>query len=89
MEKLFGFLTHTTLINKCKIPISWIFVTPSAHRGHHAGRPSKYLDKNYGEMFTIYDRLFGTFQEEYEPIVFGHINPIKSWDPVEAQLLGW
>jgi sterol desaturase/sphingolipid hydroxylase (fatty acid hydroxylase superfamily) len=71
MEKIYGFFTHTRLVSKMHY-ISLFFVTPSTHRVHHAGAPSKYIDKNYGEMLTVWDRMFGTHEEEVEPVVFGH-----------------
>lgn len=85
VEKIYGFLTHTKLINNC-YGIASFFVTPSSHRVHHGGRPAKVIDRNFGEVLTIWDRLFGTFQEEQEPIVFGHVMPIESWDPFESQI---
>lgn len=88
MEKIYGFMTHTRLVNKM-YGISLFFVTPSTHRVHHAGAPSKYIDKNYGEMLTIWDRLFGTHIEEDEPIVFGHVHPLDTWNPMENQLRVW
>lgn len=88
MEKIFGFFTHTRLLGKMRY-LEWIFVTPSIHRVHHAGNPSKYIDKNYGEMFSFWDRMFGTFEEELEPICYGHIFPFKTWDPISAQIDPW
>lgn len=88
MEKVFGFLTHTKLVNKT-MGLEYFFVTPSSHRVHHAGAPSKYIDKNYGEMLTIWDHLFGTFQEEEEPVVYGHVHPLDTFNPVRAQTRVW
>ncbi|KYR02524.1 hypothetical protein DLAC_01368 [Tieghemostelium lacteum] len=90
MEKIYGFFTHTSLVAKASVPIfGYFFVTPSSHRVHHAGAPSKYIDKNYGEMLSIWDRMFGTHQEEDDPIVFGHVHPFDSWNPLNAQLSVW
>jgi sterol desaturase/sphingolipid hydroxylase (fatty acid hydroxylase superfamily) len=63
----------------------WIFVTPSNHRVHHA-QNDIYLDRNYGGIFILWDRLFGTFQEELasEPPVYGIRGALKSWNPVRA-----
>ena len=55
-----------------------MFVTPSVHGVHHAS-DEKYLDKNYGDMFTFWDRLFGTFQEEEEKPKYGLTHPLKSY----------
>jgi sterol desaturase/sphingolipid hydroxylase (fatty acid hydroxylase superfamily) len=88
MEKIYGFFTHTRLLNKMYL-LEGLVVTPSSHRVHHAGAPSKYIDRNYGEMLSIWDRMFGTWQEEQEAIVFGHVHPISSWDPIRAQTVVW
>ncbi|MGZ5246967.1 MAG: sterol desaturase family protein [Flavitalea sp.] len=76
---------HTEFIGK----LGWmekIFVTPSHHRVHHASN-DKYLDRNMGQVFIIWDRLFGTFQEElpaedYEPIRYGLTTPPNSKGPI-------
>ncbi len=70
--QVYGILVHTQKIKKLPALIEFIFVTPSHHRVHH-GSNIKYLDKNMGMTFIIWDRLFGTFQkeEEAEPVVFG------------------
>jgi hypothetical protein len=60
-----------------------ILVTPSHHRVHHAINP-EYLDKNYSQIFIIWDKLFGTFQpeEKSNPPVYGILRPAKTWNPV-------
>ncbi|MEY4937365.1 MAG: hypothetical protein RIS64_3724 [Bacteroidota bacterium] len=71
MTQTYGIIVHTKYINR--IPIwEWIFVTPSHHRVHHASNV-RYLDKNMGMMFIIWDRMFGTFAEELEtePVKYG------------------
>jgi hypothetical protein len=61
-----------------------IIVTPSHHRVHHAINPA-YIDKNYSQVFIIWDKLFGTFQEEKEsiPPVYGITIPVATWNPVK------
>ena len=61
----------------------WIFVTPSAHRVHH-GQNDIYIDRNYGGVFIIWDRMFGSFQEELdeEPVIYGVREPIRTFDPL-------
>jgi len=76
------FWYHTKLIDK----MGWlekIIVTPSHHRVHHAIN-SEYIDKNYGQIFIIWDKLFGTFQPELSDIkpIFGVLRPVKTWNPV-------
>lgn len=74
---VYPFFTHTRLIGKLGI-LEYILVTPSHHRVHHASN-EKYLDKNYGDMFIIWDKLFGTFQKEGdEEITFGLTKPLDS-----------
>ena len=76
------FWYHTQHIGKLGF-IEYIFVTPSQHRVHHAIN-SKYIDKNLSAIFCVWDRLFGTFQEELkdEPPVYGVLKPVRSWNPV-------
>jgi alkylglycerol monooxygenase len=76
------FWYHTRIINK----MGWLekfIVTPSHHRVHHAIN-SKYMDKNYGQILIIWDKLFGTFQNEIEKEkpVFGIIRPANTWNPI-------
>ncbi|MGB1272287.1 MAG: sterol desaturase family protein, partial [Endozoicomonas sp.] len=84
---LYQYWVHTRHIPKLGW-FEWIFVTPSNHRVHHA-KNRKYLDKNYGGIFILWDRLFGTFIEEdeqYEAIRYGTLKPLRSWNPVWANL---
>jgi len=73
----YSFFTHTQVIGRIKW-LEYIFVTPSVHGVHHAS-DEKYLDKNYGDMFTFWDRIFGTFQEEEEKPKYGLTHPLKSY----------
>src|SRR5579863_5538719 len=59
---IYQFWLHTRLIPKLG-PLEWVFNTPSSHRVHHASNP-EYLDKNYGGVVILYDRLFGTYVNE-------------------------
>jgi sterol desaturase/sphingolipid hydroxylase (fatty acid hydroxylase superfamily) len=76
------FWYHTRLINKMGF-LEKIIVTPSHHRVHHAIN-KEYLDKNYAAIFIIWDKWFGTFQEELEnvPPVYGVKKPVQTWNPV-------
>jgi sterol desaturase/sphingolipid hydroxylase (fatty acid hydroxylase superfamily) len=67
---LFQFWVHTEYIRKLPRWIEYAFATPSNHRVHH-GSQEKYINKNYGATFIIWDRLFGTFQKEEEQVVYG------------------
>ena len=76
-----AFLHHTELIPKLWRWIEFIFTTPSHHRVHH-GMNFRYLDKNFGEFLIIWDRLFGSFAEEKEKVVYGMYNPPNTWNPI-------
>lgn len=76
-----AFLHHTELIGK----LGWFekyFTTPSHHRVHH-GVNFKYLDKNFGEFLIIWDKMFGTFAEEKEKVVYGIYDHPRSWNPIK------
>ena len=76
------FWYHTRLINKMGV-MEYIIVTPSHHRVHHAIN-AEYIDKNYGQIFIIWDKLFGTFQPELKevPPVYGVKRPVHTWNPL-------
>jgi hypothetical protein len=63
--------------------LEYIFVTPSHHRVHHAINP-EYLDKNYGQIFIVWDKLFNTFQKELDNVkpVYGTLRPASTWNPI-------
>jgi sterol desaturase/sphingolipid hydroxylase (fatty acid hydroxylase superfamily) len=74
---------HTKLVGKLGL-LEWVLNTPSDHRVHR-GCDQKYLDKNYAGILIVWDRMFGSFQEEEETPIYGLItnfnrkNPIKVW----------
>lgn len=86
IDLIYQFWVHTQHIGKLGW-LDYVFVTPSNHRVHHA-QNQVYLDRNYGGILVIWDRLFGTFQVELdrEPVVFGVRKPLQSWDPFKANL---
>ena len=86
LNLLYQFWVHTRHIPKLGW-FEWFFVTPSNHRAHHA-QNALYMDRNYGGVFIIWDRLFGSFQEEddNEPVIFGVTTPLASWNPVWANV---
>ncbi|WP_161865685.1 sterol desaturase family protein [Pseudomonas yangonensis] len=86
LNLLYQFWVHTRHIPKLGW-FEWLFITPSNHRVHHAQNPI-YMDRNYGGVFIVWDRLFGTFQEELdeEPVIFGVTVPLASWNPLWANL---
>jgi sterol desaturase/sphingolipid hydroxylase (fatty acid hydroxylase superfamily) len=73
---LFQFWVHTEYIRKLHPAFEFVFATPSNHRVHH-GSQEKYINKNYGATFIIWDRIYGTFQEEEEQVIYGLTTNIK------------
>jgi alkylglycerol monooxygenase len=82
IDLLYQFWVHTEHVPKLGWFDHW-FCSPSNHRVHHAVNDA-YLDKNYGGILILWDRIFGSFQEESEPCVYGTRSPLKSWDPLWA-----
>ena len=76
------FWYHTRHVPKLG-PLEYVIITPSQHRVHHAINP-EYLDKNLGQIFPWWDRVFGTFQEEMDdvPPVYGITRPARTWNPI-------
>src|SRR6478609_4559998 len=72
----YSFFTHTQIIGKLGW-LEYILITPSHHGVHHASN-EKYLNKNYGDLFIFWDKMFGTFQREEEKPVYGLTHPLKS-----------
>lgn len=77
----FQYFLHTEAIKKLGIFEGLFFNTPSAHRVHH-GSNEKYIDKNYGGTFIIFDRLFGTYQPETEKVTYGVTTGFYSNNPL-------
>ncbi len=84
---LYQFWIHTEVIRRMG-PYEWVFNAPMHHRVHHAINP-QYLDKNYGGILIVWDRLFATYQEEVEPCVYGTTTPIASWNTFWANWIVW
>ncbi len=77
---LYQFWLHTEAIDRLG-PLEWFMNTPSHHRVHH-GKNVRYLDKNHGGVFIIWDRLFGTFAAETEKVVYGLTKDIETYNPL-------
>jgi alkylglycerol monooxygenase len=84
VDLLYQYWIHTELVGKLGWFDRW-FASPSNHRVHHAVN-DRYIDRNYGGIFMVWDRLFGTFVEETERCVYGTRSPLNSWDPLWANL---
>jgi sterol desaturase/sphingolipid hydroxylase (fatty acid hydroxylase superfamily) len=86
VDLLYQYWVHTQQIGKLGWFDRW-FCAPSNHRVHHAVN-DRYVDRNYGGILIVWDRLFGSFQEEVDadPCVYGTRSPLRSWNPVWANL---
>ena len=87
ISTLWGIFGHTQVIGKLG-PIEWIFNTPSHHRVHH-GANEEYIDKNYGNLFIIWDRIFGTFEPERANVRYGLVKNVNTFNPVKITLMEW
>ncbi len=90
IQQLYGGMVHTQLIKR--IPV-WdsIFVSPSHHSVHHASNP-RYLDKNMGMIFILWDKIFGTFEpedEKYDTIQYGLTSNLNTYKPTVVLFKEW
>ena len=84
---LWAVVQHTKTIGKLG-PLEWFMVTPSAHRVHH-GVNEGYLNKNFGNLFIIWDRMFGTYAEERETVIYGLTNNVKTSNAFKITAFSW
>jgi sterol desaturase/sphingolipid hydroxylase (fatty acid hydroxylase superfamily) len=84
LNLVYQFWIHTREVDRLG-PLEWVINTPSHHRVHHGVNP-EYQDKNFAGTFIIWDRLFGTFEPERAPVVYGITKPLASWNPVWANV---
>ncbi|MGI9245664.1 MAG: sterol desaturase family protein, partial [Steroidobacteraceae bacterium] len=84
VDLLYQYWIHTELVGKLGAFDRW-FASPSNHRVHHAVN-DRYIDRNYCGVLMVWDRLFGTFVEEGERCAYGTRAPLKSWDPLWANV---
>ena len=87
VSTLWGVVGHTQIIGKLG-PLEWVFNTPSHHRVHHGSNP-EYIDKNYGNLFIIWDRIFGTFEPENKPVEYGLVKNVNTFNPIKITFMGW
>lgn len=88
IQTLYQFWIHTKLIGKMPVWFEFLFNTPSHHRVHHGINP-KYIDRNHGGTLIIFDRMFGTFQQEDEEVVYGITSQPNSWNPLWLNFQYW
>jgi sterol desaturase/sphingolipid hydroxylase (fatty acid hydroxylase superfamily) len=84
---IYQFWIHTELIGRLG-PLEWVLNTPSHHRVHH-GANVEYLDRNYGGILIVWDRLFGSFEPERSPVDYGLTKNIHTYNPVRIAFHEW
>jgi sterol desaturase/sphingolipid hydroxylase (fatty acid hydroxylase superfamily) len=85
---LWGVVGHTRIVGRLWMPVEWLMNTPSHHRVHHGSNP-QYIDRNYGNLFIIWDRMFGTFEPEDEAVVYGLRTNVGTFNPFLITALDW
>lgn len=85
LNLVYQFWIHTRAIGTLPQWAEYVFNTPSHHRVHHGVNP-EYQDKNYGGVFIVFDRWFGTFEPEVAAPVYGITKPLRSWNPLWANM---
>jgi sterol desaturase/sphingolipid hydroxylase (fatty acid hydroxylase superfamily) len=81
IDLIYQFWVHTEAIGRLPRWFELVFNTPSHHRVHHGSNP-EYLDRNYGGILIVFDRLFGTFQPEVAPVRYGLTKDISTYNPL-------
>lgn len=86
---VYQFWLHTELIGRLG-PLEWILNTPSHHRVHHASN-SEYIDRNFGGMLIVFDRLFGTFAAERDDVAcrYGLVTRLTTYNPLRIAFHAW
>mgnify|MGYP006080153593 FL=1 len=87
VSTLWGVTGHTQWIKNLG-PLEYLFITPSHHRVHH-GSNDCYIDKNFGNLLIIWDRMFGTFEKEDEPVIYGIKDNVKTFNPIKITFMLW
>nr|WP_286948458.1 sterol desaturase family protein [Pseudomonas sp. UBA6718] len=86
-QLVYQFWIHSQHVGRLGM-LEWFMVTPSNHRVHH-GQNDRYIDRNHGGVFIVWDRLFGTFADEDEPVRYGVTTPVRTFDPLRLQFSWW
>ncbi len=87
VQLVYQFWIHSQHIGRLGV-LEWFMVTPSNHRVHH-GQNDYCIDRNHGGVFIVWDRLFGTFADEAEPVRYGVTTPVRTFDPLRLQFSWW
>jgi sterol desaturase/sphingolipid hydroxylase (fatty acid hydroxylase superfamily) len=90
LDSVYQFFTHTESIGRLPWFIEAVWVTPSHHRVHHAVNP-RYLDCNYGSVFSLWDRLFGTYvpEDASDPPRYGLVTQLATFSPLRVAFHEW
>ncbi len=88
LHLLIQLLPHTRVVRRLPSWIESWLNSPAHHRVHHGINP-RYLDKNFGGTFIVWDKLFGTYAEEVEEPVYGVLRPLDTWSPIAINLQYW
>ncbi|MBC9252551.1 hypothetical protein A9179_19980 [Pseudomonas alcaligenes] len=86
-QLVYQFWIHSQHVGRLGV-LEWFMVTPSNHRVHH-GQNDYCIDRNHGGVFIVWDRLFGTFADEGEPVRYGVTTPVRTFDPLRLQFSWW
>ncbi len=84
---IYQFFVHTEALRRLG-PLEWLLNTPSHHRVHHGSNP-QYLDKNYGGILIVWDRLFGSFEPEVEEVRYGLTKNLATFNPLRIAFHEW
>ncbi len=87
ISTFWGIVGHTQIVNRLGL-LEMFMNTPSHHRVHH-GSNDKYIDKNYGNLLIVWDRLFNTFEKEEETVIFGLVKNVDTFNPVKITIMEW
>ena len=87
ISTLWGVVGHTQMVGKLG-PLEWILNTPSHYRVHHGSNP-EYIDKNFGNLLIVWDKLFGTFEPEKATVRYGLVNNVNTFDPIKITFMDW
>ncbi|WP_339080933.1 sterol desaturase family protein [Pseudomonas sp. TMP9] len=87
VQLAYQFWIHSQHVGRLGL-LERVIITPSHHRVHH-GQNDCYIDKNHGGVFIFWDKLFGTYAEEREPVRYGVTTPVSSFDPIRVQFSWW
>ena len=86
---IYQFFIHTETVGRLG-PLEWVLNTPSHHRVHHAVNP-RYLDRNFGGVLIVWDRMFGSFAAEIaaDPPRYGIVHQLETFNPLKVAFHEW